>query len=340
MWNFAIASVGPVALCSELIPITENTMILSLTRVRVGAALLLAIAATTVAQESAPMPKPTKTVEPSIQVRLTDDSTIKLTLVDSTIDLVTPHGKLSIPTAEIRKIELALRIPEADAKEIATAITDLGSNQFRKREEAMNTLLKHRERSYSSLKTAAQSSDAEVAKRAEELVEKLQQLVSEERLNTPDYDVIHTALSKIAGKIPTETLKVKSFSFGELNLKLSDVVAFSTSGFGDEKEKEIAGALPDPGSLTNYQNQVGKTLTFKVTGGINGSVWGSDMYTLDSSLAKAAVHMGIVKPGQTGFVKVTILGPSMGFIGSTRNGITTSPYDSYPGAYRIHPKPR
>jgi len=147
---------------------------------RLGAALLFIVSATVIAQETTPEVKSTSTKanEFTIQVRMIDDSIMKFTVLDPTIELMTPHGKLTIPTAEIRKIDLGLRIPEEVAKEISIAIADLGSPQFRKREEAMALLLKHRERSYPSLKHAAESSDAEVSKRAEELIEKLQQLVS------------------------------------------------------------------------------------------------------------------------------------------------------------------
>jgi len=121
-------------------------------------------------------------------------------------------------------------------------------------------------------------------------------------------------------------------------LKLADAVALSVNGFKDKEE--IVAALPDPGSLTNYgqPQHIGKTYVFRVTGAANGSLWGTGSYTLDSNLAMAAVHMGIVKIGQTGNVKVTILPAMNGFVGSTQNGITSSPYNMYPGAYQIHPK--
>jgi len=35
----------------------------------------------------------------------------------------------------------------------------------------------------------------------------------------------------------------------------------------------------------------------------NAALWGSDIYTLDSTLGMAAVHAGVVKAGQTGVVK-------------------------------------
>jgi hypothetical protein len=284
--------------------------------------------------------KTSKPAETTIDVRLTDDSIIKLTLLEGQIEFLTPHGKLTIPVAEIRKVELGMRIPDDVAAQIQAAVADLGSTQFRKREEAMALLLRHREKSYSALKQASKSSDAEVAKRAEELMDKLEKLVPDGRLELPEHDVIYTELSKIAGKIMTPTLRARSFTFGEVQLKLSDTLAMSVGGF--KEKEEVVAALPDPGSLTAYQQpqHIGKILTFRVTGAAQGSLWGTEVYTLDSTLAAAAVHFGVLKVGQTGNVRVMILGPSVGFVGSTRNGLTSSNYANYPGAYRILAKER
>jgi len=285
-----------------------------------------------------PPKTPAKPSEITIEVKLIDDSVVKLTLLDSTIDFVTPHGKLTIPVGEVRRIDLGLRIPDDVAAQIKTAVADLGNPQFRKREEATALLLKYREKSYPSLKEAVKLPDPEVTKRVEELMEKLEALVPRSRLEVPEHDVIHTDLSHIAGKILNPTMRARSFTFGDVPLKLADAVAMSVNGF---KEKdEVVAALPDPGSMTNYQQpqHIGKTYVFRVTGAANGSLWGTGTYTLDSSLAMAAVHMGIVKIGQTGNVKVTILPAMAGFVGSTQNGISSSPYANYPGAYQIHTK--
>ncbi|HKB06532.1 MAG TPA: LCCL domain-containing protein [Gemmataceae bacterium] len=283
--------------------------------------------------------KSTRPADNVLEVRLVDDSTMKLTLLEDRLEFLTTYGRLSIPVADVRLIELGLRIPDDVLRQIQQAVADLGSSQFRKREEAMTVLLKHRERSYGALKQAAKSPDAEVSKRAEELLEKLENTVPESRLDLPDHDVIHTDQSKIAGKIMTPSLRARSFAFGDVQVQLADCLAMSAAGF---KEEKASAALPDPGTLHSYQGQqhIGKTYVFRVTGAASGSLWGTGMYTLDSSLAAAAVHMGVLKVGQTGNVKVTILGPSMGFAGSTRNGLTSSNYANYPGAYRIHARER
>jgi hypothetical protein len=296
----------------------------------------IVLAAPVVADDS-----PKKSDAPSetlIQVQLADDSVIKLTLLDAMIELQTAHGKLSIPASEIRKVDVGLRIADDLANVIRAAIADLRSDQPQRRETATRMLLKFGEKSYTAVVQASKSADMELSTRAGELLEKLDQLVPEDRRALPEYDVVHTDKSKIAGKIVAPTLNVRSFAFGDLTLKLSDVRAMSTSGF--KTEKPTVAALPDPGSLTAYQQpqHVGKSFTFRVTGAVGGSVWGTGTYTLDSTLAAAAVHAGALKLGETGNVTVTILGPSMGFVGSTQNGVTSVGYDSYPGAYQIHAK--
>lgn len=95
------------------------------------------------------------------------------------------------------------------------------------------------------------------------------------------------------------------------------------------------GARPDPGSLTGYRNQVGKSFLFKTKGSTEGAVWGSDVYTDDSSLATAAVHAGVLRNGEVGMVKVTLLVPDGPFVGSDRNGVSSGNWTAWPNAYRV-----
>jgi len=92
-------------------------------------------------------------------------------------------------------------------------------------------------------------------------------------------------------------------------------------------------APPDPGNLTGFRQQVGQTLAFTVTGATNGSVWGSGIYTDDSSLAAAAVHAGVLMPGQSGVVQVTILPGQQSYQGSAMNGVQSANYGSWTGSY-------
>src|SRR5437660_375346 len=71
--------------------------------------------------------KVAKPGETGIEVKLTDDSVIKLTLLDSAVEFATPHGKLTIPVNEIRRVELGLRIPDDIATIIKAAAADPGN---------------------------------------------------------------------------------------------------------------------------------------------------------------------------------------------------------------------
>ena len=98
---------------------------------------------------------------------------------------------------------------------------------------------------------------------------------------------------------------------------------------------QAGGTEPDPGNLVGYQGQVGKTFLFDVLGREDGAIWGTDVYTSDSTLAAAAVHAGVIQPGERKAVRVTIVAPPAGFRGSTRNGVTSAAFGAYPGAYRL-----
>lgn len=118
-------------------------------------------------------------------------------------------------------------------------------------------------------------------------------------------------------------------------LTLSAQQGLTKPGMGGSAQE--AGALPDPGTLGAYRNQVGSVLRFTVTGDAAGSVWGSGPYTDDSALAAAAVHAGVLGLGQTGIVSVQITGPQASFAGSDRNGVSSRNYGGWDGSYVIVP---
>jgi len=90
-----------------------------------------------------------------------------------------------------------------------------------------------------------------------------------------------------------------------------------------------------PLNMVNLCDPVGATYYFRVTGDANGSVWGTDVYTGDSSLAAAAVHAGLVKVGETVVVKVTVEQPLNQYQGSLRYGVTSHDFGPYATAYRL-----
>jgi len=92
---------------------------------------------------------------------------------------------------------------------------------------------------------------------------------------------------------------------------------------------------PDPGTMTAQQHQIGQVFAFRVTGAVQGSVWGTGTYTSDSRIAAAAVHAGLIKVGESGVVKVRVVPAQGAYVGSTQNGVTTSNYGPWDGSYEF-----
>lgn len=90
-----------------------------------------------------------------------------------------------------------------------------------------------------------------------------------------------------------------------------------------------------PARIQDLCETPGTTYYFRVTGAIDGSVWGTDVYTGDSVLAAAAVHAGVVKPGETAVVRITVMSPLAQYPGSVRNGVTSHDYGRFGSAYGV-----
>jgi hypothetical protein len=90
-----------------------------------------------------------------------------------------------------------------------------------------------------------------------------------------------------------------------------------------------------PPTMVGLCDAAGATYYFRVTGAPTGSLWGTDVYTGDSSLAAAAVHAGLVKVDETAVVRVTVERPLSKYQGSTRNGVTSHDFGQYGTAYRL-----
>ena len=83
-------------------------------------------------------------------------------------------------------------------------------------------------------------------------------------------------------------------------------------------------------NATSLNGKDGETLTLACApGGTAHSVWGSDIYTSDSSICTAAVHSGLITFQQGGTVTVELRSGRSIYGASERNGVTTSDYGSY-----------
>lgn len=290
-----------------------------------SAGFALTAAASPPMKPDAAAPPPAGT---AVEVRCVDDSTLKLRLLDEKLELVTRFGTLQIPAAEVQRIEFATRLPAGMGDKIAAAVAALGSPEYRVRERAAADLKGFRAWAYPAVLKATEHADPEVVKRAEAVADYLRATVPPELLDHREQDVIHTADAKIPGRLSATAFRVYTAQFGEQQLRLSDVLSL-----GQSQSAAVAAAVPSPPTLMGYVNQIGKELTLRVTGvaGAPTGLWGTDVYTLDSSVAAAAVHVGAVRPGQTGVVRVRIVASPNQFLPTARHGVQSQGYGPFNG---------
>jgi LCCL domain len=291
--------------------------------------------------------QPTEPTKPrgatDAEVKFVDDSVLKLKLTDEKLELVTKHGVLSIAVADVRRIEFANRVPADAAEKVLHLIAKLNHPEFKIRESATAELKALGARAYPLVLKAIKHDDPEVGRRADEVVKHIQARVAPALLEARDTDIVHTDDSKFTGRLSAEVLNVQTFQFGEQRVKLADVRTLR-AGSGAAGEEPGAVIAQAPGNLSAYQQQFGKELVFAVTGtvpaaGANAGVWGTDLYTLDSNVAVAAVHAGMVKPGETATVRVRIVNSPAQFASSFRNNVNSTAYGNYPnGAYTFVPR--
>jgi hypothetical protein len=274
-------------------------------------------------------------------VLLADDSRLRVLLADEPIVMQTAHGKLSVPAGDVRRIEFALRLTEEEKQQVAKWIETLATPDVALRRQAVAELFALKARAYGALEQAVKEGAPDIAKGAEELLDKLWEKYPESELVGRELDVVETPDAKIAGRIVGDSIRVQTKPFGELKLKLADARTFRSLALPEavhEERVDPKGALPDPGNLKAYEAQVGKTFLFKVTGAASGTLYGTGTYTTDSRLSAAVVHSGLMKPGETGVVKVVIKGNLPSYVGSTQNGLSSSGYGGYPGFELTRPK--
>ncbi|MDP3506133.1 MAG: LCCL domain-containing protein [Myxococcales bacterium] len=111
--------------------------------------------------------------------------------------------------------------------------------------------------------------------------------------------------------------------------KLDEAVAIR------DRIRALRGVLPDPGALSVQASDLGKTFLFEVTGTTTGSVWGTEVYTSDTHLGAAAVHQGLLKPGERDVLKVTVIAGQSAYLGTTKNGVTSQGYGAWSVSFVI-----
>ena len=116
-----------------------------------------------------------------------------------------------------------------------------------------------------------------------------------------------------------------------------------SSDYGASSDSiQFAGAAPSPAGpepcpirlSINRELPTPFTCTCNAEAIQQGAVWGSDIYTDDSGLCRAAVHAGVIPAGGGRVTVVREAGRQI-YLGTSRNGIQSSDYGSYSDSIRF-----
>lgn len=129
----------------------------------------------------------------------------------------------------------------------------------------------------------------------------------------------------------------------------NDNSAVSSTGGGGHSESTPSAATPsanapassEPGKPTPWEanadslnGKEGETMTLACSpNGTLHNVWGSDIYTADSSICSAAVHSGLITLQQGGTVTIELRAGRSIYGASERNGVTSQTYGSWPHSF-------
>lgn len=69
--------------------------------------------------------------------------------------------------------------------------------------------------------------------------------------------------------------------------------------------------------------------------GVLGPIWGTKIYTDDTSVCTAAVHAGVITRAYGGTVTIIIRPGLDAYEGSVRSGIASQPYDRWDGSFEV-----
>jgi hypothetical protein len=89
-------------------------------------------------------------------------------------------------------------------------------------------------------------------------------------------------------------------------------------------------------SANQIRGEIGTTVMVNCPPGCSnsGGLWGTDAYTADSGICRAAIHAGIISD-RGGNVFVTLDPGRPAYRGSFRNGVRSSDYGNYPKSYHL-----
>ena len=110
-------------------------------------------------------------------------------------------------------------------------------------------------------------------------------------------------------------------------------------GDGIIQEKICAGGGPENSDYStnihavNKRENIGRKYCYKIKGSSEGTVWGDNIYTDDSNIAKAAVLEGKCQLKKKKIVEIKMIEGKSSYSSASRYGVSSVTYGSWPASY-------
>lgn len=89
-------------------------------------------------------------------------------------------------------------------------------------------------------------------------------------------------------------------------------------------------------TAAEHRSAIGETFTYRCpSAGEIAAIWGTDVYSDDSSVCGAAVHAGAITLDEGGEVEIEIRAGLEAYEGSIRNGIASGAYGPWANAFAV-----
>jgi hypothetical protein len=247
------------------------------------------------AKEETTVEVPRKPVEPlgpkHIRLHLFDGSVISGDLSVSEITVDTSFGKLVVPIDKIRSFTPGLDSNPKQVQEFQSLIDNLGSDDYKTREQAHKDLAALGLKIRKELEAHVNSENAEIKRHVTEILKELEaaaeEQADEEEATTVQpwirLDTVVTTDFTVVGKVSPPEFLIQS-KYGPLNVKLADVkTAEREVAVRESLRKTItvegANLAQRTFKTSGIRVEAGDKITVRADGNIVMSPWGSNAAT-------------------------------------------------------------
>ena len=201
----------------------------------------LAFCATSVNAQQGNDPK--RLLEPiQAEVRFTDDSVMRMVVLQEQLEVITKYGKLKVPTRDIQSIDFGVHLPPGLQQKVTLAIDQLGGDNYKSRETAFKNLVTWGPSAFPQVTAAIKSDDPETIKRSMMALDKIRAKHAARNLRLREEDMIVTPSFSVVGRVTTPIMQAKNDNFGDLDLKVCTLR--SVRWLNASHETEVSLTLP------------------------------------------------------------------------------------------------